>query len=1092
MNEPDFQSAAWYNATTLTERIALLSNMSNGCCQRGINHKISQQRIQKWKSTSSFNKSSYWNQRLAINGITEDKLIQIIGEPIQAVKNYFSTPPDWLTEIAEALTRPHLGSIPLSEELPSQEAAGFLNVFAPFINQARDRLHQQIQKLIPTYPNLPFDSNTVADLFLASLSERLLWMVSRTMILELNVARLQGLLQGDTQEERFQSFWQRLCQRDTLISLLEEYPVLARQIVIGTNQWVNFSQEFLEHLCHDWQTICDTFSPDQQPGLLQQIKGSLGDTHRGGRSVLIAKFESGLKLVYKPRSLAVDVHFQELLTWLNQRGNHPPFRILKLLNRGNYGWVEFVEAAGCTDTAEIQRFYERQGAYLALLYAIEATDFHFENLIAAGEHPVLVDLESLFHPRPESLKATQSDLPTDQRIAYSVLRVGLLPERFWTNAESEGIEMSGLGGKAGQLTPSPVPYLEAVGTDEMRFARKRMPMPGRQNRPTLNGVDVNVLDYTESILTGFTNIYQLLLHYRDELLAENGLLACFAEDEVRCILRPTRTYSLLLSESFHPDFLRNALERDRFFDRLWAEIERHPYLVRVIAAEQRDLWQGDIPMFTTRPNSRTIWSSSNEPITDFFGETGMSLVQRRLQQLSEADLQQQRWFIRASLTTLAMADEQAQWTRYHLSEAKNPVSREQLLIAAQQIGDRLEFLALGEKQNVSWIGLTLIAQKHWILSPLGIDLYDGLAGIILFLAYLGNVTHQKRYTELAKAALKTMQHQVETQKASITAIGGYSGWGGIIYTLTHLGILWDEPELLAEAESRVELLPDLITKDEQFDIIGGAAGCLISLLNLYRCKPSQRTLAVAIQCGDRLISCAQPMNQGIGWVSPGVGKRPLTGFSHGAAGIAWALLELSAMTGEQRFHNAAPRALAYERSLFSGKVGNWPDLREFENTVLSENKQIDIFMTAWCHGAPGVGLGRLRSLSYLDDSQIRVEIDTALNTTLTQGFGMNHCLCHGDLGNLELLLQASLILDHPQWKTHVNRLAAIILESINQQGWLCGVPLGVETPGLMTGLAGIGYELLRLAEPTRVPSVLALEHPLLNSIEQKSRFLTTV
>jgi lantibiotic modifying enzyme len=135
-------------------------------------------------------------------------------------------------------------------------------------------------------------------------------------------------------------------------------------------------------------------------------------------------------------------------------------------------------------------------------------------------------------------------------------------------------------------------------------------------------------------------------------------------------------------------------------------------------------------------------------------------------------------------------------------------------------------------------------------------------------------------------------------------------------------------------------------------------------------------------------------------------------------------------------------------------------------------------MTAWCNGAPGIGLARLRSLPHIDDAEIRTEIDTALKTTLAHGFGGNHSLCHGDLGNLELLLQASLTLDDPQWKTQVDRLASIILESINQHGWLCGVPLGVETPGLMTGLAGIGYGLLRLAEPTRVPSVLVLEPPL--------------
>ncbi len=101
----------------------------------------------------------------------------------------------------------------------------------------------------------------------------------------------------------------------------------------------------------------------------------------------------------------------------------------------------------------------------------------------------------------------------------------------------------------------------------------------------------------------------------------------------------------------------------------------------------------------------------------------------------------------------------------------------------------------------------------------------------------------------------------------------------------------------------------------------------------------------------------------------------------------------------------------------------------------------------------------------------------ALRTTLAQGFGGNHSLCHGDLGNLELLLQASQVLPDPQWKAQTERIASAILESIDQHGWLCGVPLGVETPGLMTGLAGIGYGLLRLAEPERVPSVLTLEPP---------------
>lgn len=97
------------------------------------------------------------------------------------------------------------------------------------------------------------------------------------------------------------------------------------------------------------------------------------------------------------------------------------------------------------------------------------------------------------------------------------------------------------------------------------------------------------------------------------------------------------------------------------------------------------------------------------------------------------------------------------------------------------------------------------------------------------------------------------------------------------------------------------------------------------------------------------------------------------------------------------------------------------------------------------------------------------------------GFGDNHSLCHGDLGNLELFLQANLAFKTPKLHQDLNCLATQIINDIEQRGWLGGEPLDVkiDTPGLMTGLAGIGYQLLRLARPSLVPSVLTMERPTL-------------
>ena len=122
-----------------------------------------------------------------------------------------------------------------------------------------------------------------------------------------------------------------------------------------------------------------------------------------------------------------------------------------------------------------------------------------------------------------------------------------------------------------------------------------------------------------------------------------------------------------------------------------------------------------------------------------------------------------------------------------------------------------------------------------------------------------------------------------------------------------------------------------------------------------------------------------------GW-SPALDRRPLAGFAHGAAGIAWALLELAAVTGEERFRVAARQAIDYERSLYSPEAENWPDLRQLEISGADTEPDSDRFMTAWCHGAVGIGLARLRALQHLNDPKLDDEVRIALRTTLERRF----------------------------------------------------------------------------------------------------------
>jgi type 2 lantibiotic biosynthesis protein LanM len=962
---------------------------------------------------------------------------------------------------SESAPRPLPVGAPAFSEAPrSRVLAGFLEPFSHLIHESRGRLRKGLRALGQSATRAPFDSVAIEDALFSSLQEQLLAMAGRVMVLELNVARLEGFLEGATARERFSSFLQRARLPNNARALSEEYPVLVSQIANRLDQWVESSLEFLRRLCADWVAIRHTLLRDD-PGQVVDIASGGSDRHRDGRSVVIARFSSGAQLVYKPRSMAVDVHFQELLLWLNERGRGPMFRTLNILDRKTYGWTEFVSAQTCDSPLEISRFYERQGGYLALLYALEAADFHCENLIAAGEHPMLLDLEGLFHPRLDSVDENSVHYLAGSAICYSALRTGLLPQRFRTADGQEEADLSGLGSVAGQMSPRGAPAWAYAGTDEMRLVRKRVELPALNNRPMLRGSEVNAAEYADAIVSGFESVYGNLRAHRNDLLR---FCVRFADDEVRVIARGTQTYAAMLFESFHPDVLRNSADRDLLFGQLRAAVEQSPHLAALIESERADLLRGDIPLFTTRVNSRDLWTSSGERIANYLREPALVSVQERIQRLSDRDLQQQLWIVRASLATLAAVVEEPKPSPYAMARSKSRIGPEEYVATACLAADRLEALALRGNDDIAWIGLTHLNERDWSLAPLATELYDGLPGIVLFFAYLGSLTRKDSYTALAKVALKTLFSQLEHGRAT-AGIGAFNGLGGIIYALAHLGAIWEDPRLFARAEEFVPRIAELIPTDTRLDIIGGAAGCILALNALYSCSPSEQILEVARRCGEHLLETKQQTPHGIGWLPDGIASRPLTGFSHGNAGIACALMQLTRLTGELRFRSAAVDAVAYERSLFSPEQRNWPDLRSEETR----------FSIAWCHGAPGIGLARLHSLCGEDDSSILAEIEAATKTTLALGFGFNHSLCHGDLGNVDFLLETGRKLNDRRLLAQAHRIAGGIVGQIGRHRWACGNPLRVESPGLMTGLAGIGYEMLRLAEPARVPSVLSLE-----------------
>jgi len=1085
--ESVWHAPAWYRALWLTERIAPgRPQAAGGSSVHAELLARARRRLDAWKEQRPFQDEALFEERLRFASLTESDLLTLLAEPAERIKARVPAPPDWLVSLRAAFrqARPSDDLQPLLDEVERDHPlVGCLPALSPLLERGLASLEDGVDALDREHGTLPVDRGMLRAIFLKNIAHDLLFQVTKPLITEMNIARLQGRLRGETPEARFHDFLRQLSEERLMLSLLVKYPVLARQLMSTIDQWAEYLREVLAHLCADWRDLCAVFADHGDPGPLVELEAGKGDKHRRGRTVLLLRFGSGLRVLYKPKPLGVDVHFQQLLTWLNERGAEPPLRPLRLLDRGEYGWSEFVVASPCATAAEVERFYERQGAYLALLYVLEAVDLHNENLIAVGEHPMFVDLEALFHPRVHRGDPVLNVNAAARALDESVWQVGILPRRIWSRAHSAGVDVSGLGGQPGQTNPARLVSWEAAGTDAMRLRRdEHVELPAKENRPRVGDQDVDLLDYRHAITAGFTRMYRLLGREREALRTEQ--LPRFAEDQVRVILRATQTYAELWYEAFHPDLLHDALDRERFFDRLWAEVAQRPDLARVVATERRDLVRGDVPVFRTTPGSRTLFTSDGEPVHDFFDTPSLDLVHQRLERLGDDDLAKQVWIIEASLMTLSMGAEDVDEEPLPIPARAPTPRRQDLLSAATEIGGRLGELSLRNEVGAYWLGVGLVDEYEWNLMPTGSDLYGGTGGIALFLAHLGAVTGEPSPTLVAERAVGSLRAQLAAEESGEddVAVGGFEGLSSVIYVLTHLGVLWNDAALFREANALVERLPPYIAKDDHLDVLNGSAGCILALLSLHAVKPSRRTLEVAVQCGDHLLDYAQPMPQGVGWAWASFSDDPpLSGFSHGSAGIALSLLKLAAATGEQRFHRAALDGLTYERGLFVPELGNWADVRlhssrraQRAQAAGSERKA----MVAWCHGAPGIGLARLAGLPELDDPTVREEIDAALKTTIRAGFAGNHSLCHGALGNVELLLTAAELLGRDGDHDALERAAATLVASIRANGPVTGVPLSVETPGFMVGLAGIGYQLLRLAEPEKVPSTLVLAPPI--------------
>jgi lantibiotic modifying enzyme len=387
------------------------------------------------------------------------------------------------------------------------------------------------------------------------------------------------------------------------------------------------------------------------------------------------------------------------------------------------------------------------------------------------------------------------------------------------------------------------------------------------------------------------------------------------------------------------------------------------------------------------------------------------------------------------------------------------MSSDAFLDATAAIGRDVAADAVWHDGVCSWVGVAADPKEVWqpeyrALEP---NLYDGTAGVGLFLAQLAAVTGDPAIRRTAVGALR---HAVARAPA-YRSDGFHAGSLGIAWAAARAAALLGEPELEAGARSVVATAAPVA--GECSDVLLGRAGSALARLAL------DTPVEAAVADGEALLARATRSRHGWSWAAPGARRRHhLCGLSHGAAGIGWALLELYAATGDDRFREGAEGAFAYERSWLDAETGTWPDLREGGRR---RGGRHDPSATAgsWCHGEAGIALTRLRAAELLGPEPYAGEAATALETTRRRLAAAlpyeieDMTLCHGLAGAADVLLAAGEAAAPAE-------LGHVALERYGAPGarWPCGM-LGGTTPNLFRGLTGIGWFYLRLHDPA-IPS----------------------
>jgi len=545
-------------------------------------------------------------------GLPYSDLLRAFGPVVPAEGQ---RPPEWAEDL-EVFLRFLPPSAKISDDDPSQAMAQALVPAA---------------KLLLDWDRLAAPHHFLTASVLAHLT---LQLATRVLITCWSVLELEAALQGEP-------IWD--IGRDAWVQRLAGFSGLSFVIGTALRQWRQNGLEIISRLAADFAEIRQVLFAGVSPGRLVSITCDCGDRHGDGRAVAILAFDSGQRVVYKPKDLRCSEILLQAMQAINAKAELR-FSVRQILCRLFYAWEEYVPEQQSTSRSDAGDFFRTYGGVLRLLQFVEARDFWMDNLRVNGKSPVFIDLECILHPRlkrPRHLSAA-ARLGLDAR-EESALSTAAVSHRVVVEDGS----FQEFGG------------LSAPGVRKLPFARWK----GYRDRtngtlsikdgqiywdpktawPLVDGRLARAVDFLTELESGYLEVNAVLGRHAAEFVAGDGPLAVAGGTPVRAILRSTWDYL---------NFLRASLEATALLDGVARELALAPVLNNcpdwgadgdvttrnlIALSEINGLRRLDIPDFHSLPADAAVILPGAGVIEGVFEGTAFDRLKRRSNHIASFD-----------------------------------------------------------------------------------------------------------------------------------------------------------------------------------------------------------------------------------------------------------------------------------------------------------------------------------------------------------------------------------------------------------------------------------------------------------------------